>query len=154
MSTTTKNKKTKIYLGSAVPASATLAAAVTAADVGMGCMITTLAGIGLSRGTTEDDAVLCEEGSFKVKDTDEMEISNFTASGYVYDSAEYLAVAALADAMIKADTRGTFLLVEPNGTDKLWMEMKILKWEIERGGAEDKKKFSIELLPMTIPADA
>lgn len=148
-----KNKKTRIFIGSSTPASPNLAAAITAASIGFGCTITSMNGLSKTRSATDEEAVYCDHESFKKKDTGELEISPFTATGLVDTSVEYEAVEALANAMIIGDTQGTFVLVEPNGTDKLWMEMKVLKWDIERGGAEDKKKFSIELLPMTLPKD-
>lgn len=149
-----KNKKTKIYIGSDTPATADLAGAVAAATIGFGCSITMMNGLGFSRSVTDEESTYCETESFKKKDTGELEISNFTATGMVETTADYLAAEALAKTMIENDTQGTFVLVEPNTTDKLWMEMKVIKFEIERGGAEDKKKFSMELLPMSKPATA
>lgn len=152
-----KNKKTLVHVGSGVPATATLAAAVTAADTGFSCLIETMNGIELTRGTTDDPTVYCSAAeSFKHRDTDELEISNFVIEGMVDVDAGsgYAAVIALADAMIKADTRGTMVITEPNGTDKLWFEIKLVSAAKMRGGAQDKQKFKIEAIPMTLPAAA
>lgn len=152
-----KNKKTLISIGSATPASATLAAAVTAADTSFECLIETMNGIELSRGTIDDPTVYCSAAdTFKRRDTDELEISNFTIEGMVDDEAAngYAAVMTLAETMIKADTRGTMVITEPNGTDKLWFEIKLVNASKMRGAAQDKQKFKIEAIPMTMPADA
>lgn len=152
-----KNKKTLIYIGSSKPVSATLAAAITAADTGFACLIETMEGLELSRGTVDDPTVYCSSATaFKKRDTDELEISNFSITGMVDDESVsgYAAVMALAETMIKADTRGTMVITEPNGTDKLWLEIKLVKAGKMRGGAQDKQKFSIEAIAMTMPADS
>ena len=152
-----KNKKTLVHIGATVPGTKTLAAAVTAADTGFECLIETLNGIELSRGTIDDPTVYCAAAdSFKRRDTDELEISNLVIEGMVDDDAAngYAAVMALAETMIKADTRGVMVITEPNGTDKLWFEVKLVMAGKMRGGAQDKQKFKIEAIAMTLPVDA
>ena len=152
-----KSKKTRIHIGATKPATADMAAAVIAADVGLMCLVVTMNGLDLTRGTITDPTVHCNSDSaFKRKDTDELEVSNFVIEGMVdSDAAEgYDAVKALADTMIKADTQGTMVITEPNETDKLWLEIKLVNVSKMRGGAQDKQKFKIEAIAMTLPADA
>ena len=147
-----KSKKTKLFIGSAKPATPDLAAAITAASVGFGCTVLTMNGFGYSRGTQEDEAVHCDVEAPSFDDTTDLKISPFTATLLVDpNNTDYQAVSALALQMIKDDTQGSFVLVEPNGTDKLWAEIKVTKWEIERGGPNDKKKLSIELVAKSEP---
>lgn len=150
-----KNKNTLVHIGSNVPGTKTLAAAVTAADTGFACLIETMSGAELTRGTIQDPKVYCQDaGTFQRKDTDELEISNFVIEGMVDDDSAsgYAAVIALGETMIKADTRGVMVITEPNGTDKLWFEIKLVSAAKMRGGAQDKQKFKIEAVPMTLPA--
>jgi len=148
-----KSKKTQLFIGSDVPATPDLAAAIIAASVGFGCTVLTMNGFGYSRGTVEDDPVHCVTESPSYDDTTDLKISVFTATLLVDpNNTDYQATSALALQMIKDDTQGTFVLVEPNGTDKLWCEIKVSKWEIERGGPNDKKKLSIELLARSDPS--
>lgn len=148
-----KNERTRLFLGMAQPALPTLAEAEIAADTGFGCTITSMDGAVKSRGTESDDAVYCTDiESFSPDDTGELKVSNFTFEGYVKkDSADYDAVEALAESMIMADTQGTFLIVEPDGVSKLWMEVKVVKFGKKRGGPKDKQKFEGELLVRTLP---
>ena len=147
-----KSKKTKLFLGAVLPATPDLAAAITAASVGFGCTVLTMNGFGYSRGTVTDDPVHCDVETPSFDDTDDLKIDPFNATLLV-DSAntDYQATSALALQMIKDDTQGTFVLVEPNGTDKLWCEVKVTKWEIERGGPNDKKKLTIQLIARSEP---
>lgn len=152
-----KNKKTVIHIGAASPATPDLAAAELVADTSFMCLIETMNGAELSRGTVSDNSVYCTaESSFKHKDTDELEISNFTIEGLVNDddTKGYAAIEALADTMIKADTRGTLVITEPNGTDKLWFEIKLVMFGKMRGAAQDKQKFKLEAVVMSMPAAA
>jgi len=153
MTTYVKNKKTLVHIGSSTPATPDLAAAVTAADTGFGCLITSMNGADFSRGTITDPKVYCNDAdTFLRKDTDELEISNFTMEGMVdADSSDYAAVKALSDTMILADTRGTMVITEPNGTDKIWFEIKLVMVGKPRGGPQDKQMFKIEAVPMTLP---
>ncbi len=152
-----KNKKTVIDIGSSQPATATLAAAITAADTGFGCIVDTMDGLEISRGTTEDPAVYCtSDTTFIKQDTEEMQISPFTIEGFVNDevAGDYLAVKALADTMIRADTQGTMVITEPDGTTQSWFEIKFTNVSSLRGGAQDKQRFRLEVIAMTLPADA
>lgn len=152
-----KNKKTLVHIGSSTPLAATLAAAVTAADTGFGCLISQMDGLELSRGTVDDPTVYCSSAdAFKQRDTDELEVSALVLEGMVDkgSASGYAAVYALAQTMIKADTRGTLVVTEPNGTDKLWAEIKLTNVSKLRGGAQDKQRFKMEMIAMTMPADA
>lgn len=152
-----KNKKTLVSIGSGDPATDDLAGAVTAADTSFECLITNLTGFELTRGTVDDPQVYCASASaFKRRDTDELEVSNLVIEGMVDDDAGsgYDAIIALADTMIKADTQGVVVITEPNGTDKLWAKMKLVAAAKVRGAPQDKQGFRIEMIPMTLPADA
>lgn len=152
-----KSKKTRISIGSGLPASETLAAAVTAADTSFECLIETMNGFDLSRGTSDDPTVHCNsDDSFTPSDTDDLKVSNFTIEGMVDDESAngYDAVYALGIAMIKADAKGTLVITEPNGTDKLWAKVKVASLSKMRGGAQDKQKFKIEFVALSLPSDA
>lgn len=152
-----KNKKTRVSIGATVPATKDLATAETAADTSFMCLIDTMNGLDLTRATLTEPSVYCAAAtSFLQKDTDELDISNLTIEGFVDDDPAngYDAVNALADAMIKADTRGTIVITEPDGTSKMWLEIKLVRFGKIRGGAQDRQKFAMEMIAMTMPADA
>ena len=152
-----KNKKTLLHFGSSAPATATLAGAITAAVTGFGCLVDTMNGLDLTRGTIDDPKVYCNDpDSFQHKDTDELQISNYVVEGMVdADGASgYDEVKALAETMIKADTNGVMVITEPNGIDKLWLRIKFVKVAKLRGGAQDKQRFALEVVAMTMPKAA
>lgn len=152
-----KNKKTLVSIGSGAPATDDLAGAVTAADTSFGCLIETLNGFELTRGTIDDPTVYCaSDSSFKRRDTDDLEISNLVIEGLIDDDETVGSddVMALADTMIKADTAGVIVITEPNGTDKIWAKVKLVSAAKMRGAAQDKQKFRIEAIAMSLPAAA
>lgn len=152
-----KNKKTLVSIGSGEPATDDLAGAVAAADTSFGCLIENLSGWELTRGTVDDPTVYCASNtSFKRRDTDDLEISNLVIEGMVDDDETVGsdAVMALADTMIKADTQGVIVITEPNGTDKVWAKVKLVSAAVVRGAAQDKQRFRIEAVAMSLPSAA
>ena len=151
--TTIKNEKTRLFIGDTTPANATLAEAISAATVGFGCIITSMDGLDETRGTTSDDAVYCTDvENFTPDDSDDLKVSNFVLSGYVAkDSADYDEAETLGRAMVRSGDQGTFVLIEPNTVDHIWMEMKVVKFAKKRGGPKDKQRFEIELIARTLP---
>jgi|GEM_PF-4126295 len=152
-----KNKKTLLHIGSGTPATEDLAGAEAVATTSFECLIESMDGLELMRGTIDDPQVYCDDNTaIKQRDTDQLEVSNLVITGLVDDEAAngYDALIALANTMLVADTPGVLVITEPNGTDKLWCKMKLVSAAKMRGAPQDKQKFKIEMIAKTLPVDA
>jgi len=151
-----KGKKQVILFGATEATD--LATAETAATLKLPCMLTSFTPYEESRSETTDDAVYCTSSdSFVKKDTGEIEISAMSLTGLSdKDDPDYVATMAALKTMHRNDTRGCFVITHPNGTDKQWANMKLLKvrGDIAEGAPDDKIKFIIEVQLHSLPASA
>lgn len=148
----TLNKGTTVFIGATATAT-DLASAELAATTEFTCAtIANINGLGISRETiTPPDNYCTDATSFNPDDTGSLKVAPFTLSTFTV-SAD--AAQALARAAILADTACTIVIVEPNGTDKLWFKGKFTLFDVQRGGPTDYQQVSIEFIASTMPADA
>ena len=146
-----KVKGTLIHIGNTATATS-LVTAVTAATIEFECAeVTSINGLGLGRETQSEEESMCADAtSYTPDDTGKLTVSNFTLEGKTKNAD---AAQAQAETMILADTEGVLVITEPNGTDKLWFLIKFVKFEYQRGGPNDIKKFSLECIARTLPKD-
>jgi len=150
MATPVKVKGTKIYLGSAKPATAVLADAVTAASTLFACdeLISLGDLFALSRDTKVDDPTLCDSNDTQYEDTDGgLKIGQFTITGYEDTTS---AGQALAMTMIKGDMEGT-LVVEKKDGQKIWLQVKVVALS-HNDLSNDKINYSFTLIARTMPS--
>lgn len=113
------------------------------------CNVTNISMFELSYDTSTDEPTFCTTTkNFTPEDLDALKATTLTIEGY-YNKSD--AFQAGLDAKFLAKDQFSLVIEEPNGTDKVWLQVKLKTKGKVFGTATDKLKFKYEFIVRTLP---
>lgn len=155
MVTSTKVAKTRIGVNSDLPTTNDLDATTGWPSIATPftfpdeCNITNIQMFQLSYDSSTDEATFCDiAANLTAEDLDDLKASSLTIEGY-YNKGD--AMQAYLDAKFLTQEAFAIKIEDPNGTDFVWVQVKLKTRGKTYGVPNDKLKFSYEFILRDMP---